>query len=1340
MKRIFTLFFAVLLFCTVGSSTNVKADAVAPIVIAVDRQYPSVSFTNANSVTFRVTFSENVSGVDVSDFSVTATGASAGTITTVSASSGTWFDVTINSITGDGTLQLDVNGSGTGIIDDAGNALSGGYTTDNTYTIDQTVPTVSSVGMPANARYTSGQNINLVINFDEAVNIVTSGGIPYIPITLNSGGTVSAIYISGSGSTALTFGYTVVGGNCDEDGINIGSSITANGGTIKDATGNDAILALNGVAGTAGVLVDAVITPSQSGSLVFSDVEGTTMTIGWTNGNGSKRVLFVKASNTGKTSPVKNSSYTANSVFGSGTQITSGWYCVYNGSGSSVTVTGLSMGVDYIAEVFEYNGPLGYEKYNLTTSAGNPKTQATLSCANPTNGGTIATDQAGCISLDASALTNVTSPINYTGTLEYKWQKSTISGSAGFTDMDSSDFASYNPGVITETTWYKRLARTICMNTWSGASESNVVMLTVYPATFGGSITAENSTITYGDATGNLTLVGYVGSVVKWQKRLGSGDWSDTNTTGATYNETPTSTGVFQYRALVKSGSCSESYSSLISIVVAPKPLTVTAENKTMIYNGTAYSSFSVTYNGFVLSETPTVFGGTLAYSGNATTAVNAENNYTITPEGLTSSNYNISFVSGKLNITKKELTVTATGPSKEYGTALISEINSSNFIAGATGVGTETITGVTLTPDAAGLAATTSAGSAYIVTPSRATGTGGFMESNYSITYVPFNGVISKKALMIAADNQSKNYGAALPVLTVSYIGLVNGDTVPATLPVVSTTAKASSPVAIYPITAKGAADPNYTISYSEGVLTVNKLALTVTAGNESKVYGEADPVFTYSFSPALIGSDVFTGALDRTSGENAGSYAIYLGTLSSGTNYDITYETRDFRIVAKPLTISNPTVVTSKTYDGSIVAKVTAGALEGIISGDENKINVSAVANYNTRNVGREKPIQVVYTLSGTAIENYQRPVDYTVSDGEIVAKQLIIDQTIVTTNKMHDGTTTADVEKVGTLSGVEVDDVSNVTIAAVANYNDANIGTSKTISVVYSLGGSAMDNYIVPANLQISNAKISEFVVLKALLPVAAGCEGTDLELTYTVLNGTPVQYQIIFGETALSAGFQHIGYSNLPSSDNSGVLFIPVPSGTPYGNYEASLQMRNELGVESARSTFQFVVNVSSDYIVPKFDDVLICNNAANRFAAYQWYKNGNEISGATKQYFSDPDELVGAYSLKLKTTDGQEFFTCPKVLNIPITNKVSVSVVPNPLKINQMSKVQITGMNDEELQGAIMTIYNIQGSPVYSTKNVEQTNSLILPDKEGNYVGHITTINGKDYSYRILLVK
>ena len=116
-----------------------------------------------------------------------------------------------------------------------------------------------------------------------------------------------------------------------------------------------------------------------------------------------------------------------------------------------------------------------------------------ITCANPTNGGTIAAAQTICTGLTPSAFTSSAAPSGHTGTLEYKWQSSVTSSSAGFSDIASSNAATYAPGTLTVTTWYKRVARVDCKSDWTGAVESNAIQISIDPASVGGTITGSAS-------------------------------------------------------------------------------------------------------------------------------------------------------------------------------------------------------------------------------------------------------------------------------------------------------------------------------------------------------------------------------------------------------------------------------------------------------------------------------------------------------------------------------------------------------------------------------------------------------------------------------------------------------------------------------------------------------------------------------------------------------------------------------------------------------------------------------------------------------------------------------
>ncbi|WP_211236856.1 Ig-like domain-containing protein [Chitinimonas koreensis] len=252
---------------SVPSTAGVLVDTVAPDASGIVRGDPSP--TNAGSVSYTVTFSEDVTGVDAADFALVSTGSAAGSIASVVQVDARTYTVLVNGLAGSGTLRLDLNASGTGIADAAGNAVAGGLAGE-VYAVDRVAPAVSSVDVPADGSYVAGQNLDFTVHFSEAVLVDTSGGMPRIAVTLDTGGTVYASYVGGSGGTALTFRLTVATGQLDATGIALGASLDLNGATVRDAVGNDAAAALNGVPATGGILIDAVA-PGVTGVTVPAD-------------------------------------------------------------------------------------------------------------------------------------------------------------------------------------------------------------------------------------------------------------------------------------------------------------------------------------------------------------------------------------------------------------------------------------------------------------------------------------------------------------------------------------------------------------------------------------------------------------------------------------------------------------------------------------------------------------------------------------------------------------------------------------------------------------------------------------------------------------------------------------------------------------------------------------------------------------------------------------------------------------------------------------------------------------------------------------------------------------
>jgi len=206
----------------------------------------------------------------------------------------------------------------------------------------------------------------------------------------------------------------------------------------------------------------------------------------------------------------------------------------------------------------------------------------------------------------------------------------------------------------------------------------------------------------------------------------------------------------------------------------------------------------------------------------------------------------------------------------------------------------------------------------------------------NYPITFTSTNSagfatlsdtltVNPAGTLTVTASNGTMTYGGAVPSITPSYSGFVNGDTSPTTAPTCSTTATSSSPAGNYPSTCLGAADANYSsISYVSGTVTVGPAPLTVTASNGAMTYGETVPTIMPSYSGIENGHYPSTPPTCSTTATSTSAPGTYPSTClgASDADYTIGY-------LAGSVTVSKaPVVVTASsrtmTY-GAAVPPIT-------------------------------------------------------------------------------------------------------------------------------------------------------------------------------------------------------------------------------------------------------------------------------------------------------------------------------------------------------------------------------------------------------------------------------
>src|SRR3989441_2302604 len=178
-------------------------------------------------------------------------------------------------------------------------------------------------------------------------------------------------------------------------------------------------------------------------------------------------------------------------------------------------------------------------------------------------------------------------------------------------------------------------------------------------------------------------------------------------------------------------------------------------------------------------------------------------------------------------------------------------------------------------------------------------------------------------------ADDKSKNYGDSNPALTATVTGTVNGDTLNYTQ---ATTATQLSSVGPYPISVTLGSNPNYSITPSNGTLTVNQRPATVKADDKIKNYGDSNPALSATVTGTVNGDTLnYTLATTATQFSSVGPYPISV-TLGSNPNYSITPSNGTLTVNQRPATVKADDK--SKNY-GDANPALTA-TVTGTVNGD--------------------------------------------------------------------------------------------------------------------------------------------------------------------------------------------------------------------------------------------------------------------------------------------------------------------------------------------------------------------------------------------------------------------
>jgi len=448
--------------------------------------------------------------------------------------------------------------------------------------------------------------------------------------------------------------------------------------------------------------------------------------------------------------------------------------------------------------------------------------------------------------------------------------------------------------------------------------------------------------------------------------------------------------------------------------------------------------------------------------------AVAASGNYTVVVTNI----YGVATNLAAVTVSPATLTITANSAIKTYGQTVSYGAGSSAFTSTGLQNG-QTVGSVTITAGG-GTAATAPVG-VYSLTPGAATG-GTFNPANYSIAYNPNTLTVNALGVTATANPQTKVYGTADPALTYGFSpALVGGDTFSGGL-----SRAAGSAVGSYAITQGTLAlSTNYSLTYVGTNLTITPAALTITANNASKTYGNTLTFAGTEFTASTLvtGDSVSSVTLNSAGATNTaapGSYSI-VPSAATGTglgNYSIAYTNGTLTVSAANAGLTVGSSQTPVGYLGGVAftATVNTNATGSVVFTD-----VAGAFSTNTLTAGTAASVTITNLPRGTNVITvvYSGDPDYAAATNtfeEVVTNHPPVAQTMTVTFTAGLGGEIALTDLATNWSDGDGDAVELTAI----NFTSTNGATVWPINLTTNLGGSyaltasAYLGYSNPANV--------------------------------------------------------------------------------------------------------------------------------------------------------------------------------------------------------------------------------------------------------------------------------
>jgi hypothetical protein len=938
-------------------------------------------------------------------------------------------------------------------------------------------------------------------------------------------------------------------------------------GTFSYSSGTPSVISVSGttltVAGAGTSVITATFTPND---LTNYNIATTFMTV--TVGAGSQTIT---RTSTSPTSPVKSGTYTPAATASSSLPV------VISIATGSASVCSISAGVVTFNTVgscvIEYKQP-GNSNYSAATQV---TETLTIGKATPT----FSTWSNVPKNYGDSAFT-VTAPSvigSVQGTFTYS------SGTPSVMSVSGTTLTVVGAGtsVITATFTPNDLTN------YNIATTTMTVTVNKFPL----SITASSHTVAYGAAVPEITPA-YSGFV--------NGDTSSVVTAPTCSTTYTTTTSVGSLPATSCSGASANNYSfaytpGVITIEKAVQATLVgTAGQSMWAWISLPFSSITTSGGNGTGAVKFTVASGPCAVSGTTLTATTGGTCSLVAIKEADTNYLEKSSVAFSFSVAKGTPTISQSLPASAttatYGTAVVitatvQYAGTVTFKAGTTEICSSVTANLTAT-----CSWTPNSAVSTILTIDYVPTNTNWYNSRTSVGSLTIN--VGKAVLSITASSHTVAFGDAIPSISPTYSGFVNGDTSSVlTAPTCSTTYTTTTAVGLAASSCISATASNYSFAYTPGVITITQagqtsvLAITSTTviygstlslitsggdgGGSNSFIVDSGPctVLGTTLTPTAVGTCMLTATKAASSN--------YLATSSSSTAITVT---------PKGLTVSGLTGV-NKEFDRSLTGTVTGTpTLVGIVGSDDVLLLGTPVFTFASANAANGITVTASgYTLTGTTASNY------TLTQPTVTANITAKAARVAATN-----TTVAFGAPV--TSGVTVSGLISPDAVGSASFTYTGTGTSTppTAVGVYT---------VTPSSAVLSTGLIGNYTISYDTATVTILAKYT---ITYNANGGVIGSSSItsadfVVGDTALALptatreGFNFLGWFTLQTS---GVQVTGAYTATATAILWAHWIQKSLIGVGNSQKigTITTLANVGNTYSATSTSGTVAVTYAAN----------------------------------------------------------------------------------------------------------------------------------------------